>query len=74
MSRLLSACVCVGWKEVKEAHLGSIGNVLALLYFQLIVHLLPVVGHGENAVGAIESVLEGALVVDITLDQVNTTC
>lgn len=50
-----------------EAHLGSIRNVLALLDLKLIIHLFPVIGHGEDAVGALEGRLEGSFVIDIAL-------
>lgn len=50
-----------------EAHLGSVRNVLALLNLKLIIHLLPVIGHGKDAVGTLEGRLEGGFVIEITL-------
>ena len=50
-----------------KAHLGSICNVLALLNLKPIIHLFPVIGHGEDAVGALEGRLERGFVIDIAL-------
>lgn len=58
---------CNAVRGYVEAHLGSIGNVLALLDLKLIIHLFPVIGHGEDAVGALEGRLEGGFIIDIAL-------
>lgn len=48
-------------------YLSCVGDVLALLHFQLVIHLFPVVGYGEDAVGAFEGGFEGGFVIDVAL-------
>ena len=49
-------------------YLCEIGDALALVILEFGIHLLPVVGHGEDCVCSMESVLDRLLVVNVAGD------
>ena len=52
---------------VVSVYLGCVGDVLALLLLKLIIHLFPVIGHGEDAMSAFERYSEGGFVIQLAL-------
>lgn len=52
-------------------NLGEVGNVLALLFLELSVHLLPIVGDGEDGICTLQCSLDLVLVIDISCYSLN---
>ena len=52
----------------EKVYLCKIGDALSLIILELSVHLLPVIGHGEDCVCSMESMLDRHLVVDVASD------
>lgn len=44
-----------------------VGYIVSLFDFELVVHFLPVVGYGEDAVSTCKSFGEGVFVIDVAL-------
>ena len=52
-------------EKVCSTYLCEIGDAFSLVIFEFGIHFLPVVGHREDGVCALESVFEGFFVVDV---------
>ncbi len=56
----------MGWDGL-DRYLADVGYVLALLELELVVRLLPVIGHRVDGVGAGDGFGQRSLVVDVAL-------